>query len=282
MNIHPYTQMIYKWLLTSGIPILLILVFMKLAFKFADMLIEKYFSNVIKSGGDGEIEKRIHTLKSAIKSIVSILVLVVGFMMILDKMGIQIGPILAAAGVAGIAIGFGAQRLVEDIISGFLILINDQIRVGDVIEVAGKSGLVEKVDLKMVILRDVSGSVHYIRNGKIDIVTNMTKDFSYYVADIGVAYKENIDEVIEAIKNIGEDLRNNSGFKDDILEPIEVFGLDKFADSAIIIKARIKTKPVKQWAVGREFNIRLKRKFDELNIEIPFPTTFNINQNFEK
>ena len=141
------------------------------------------------------------------------------------------------------------------------------------VNIADKGGLVESVNLRMVTLRDLAGNVHFIRNGEISVVTNMTKEYSRYVFDIGVAYRENVDEVIEVIKQVDAELRADEAFKRDILEPIEILGLDQFADSAIIIKARTKTVPIRQWAVGREFNRRLKKRFDELNIEIPFPHT---------
>jgi len=198
-------------------------------------------------------------------------ILIVAAMIVLKELGVEIGPILAAAGIVGLAVGFGAQSLVKDVISGFFILLEDQIRVNDVVQVAGKGGLVERINLKTTILRDLAGNVHYVPNGQIDVVTNMTKEYSRYVFDIGVAYREDVDEVMEVIKEVDEELRNDPAFKDDILEPIEVLGLDQFADSALIIKARTTTKPIKQWYVGREFNRRLKRKFDERNIEIPFP-----------
>ena len=190
---------------------------------------------------------------------------------ILEELGVEIGPILAAAGVLGLAVGFGAQSIIKDIISGFFILLEDQIRVGDVVKIAGKGGIVENVNLKMTTLRDLSGNVHYIPNGEIGVVTNMTKGYSRYVFEIGVAYREDVDEVIEVIKLVDESLRNDPEFGSDILEPIEILGLDQFADSALIIKARTKTKPIKQWRVAREFNRRLKKKFDEKDIEIPFP-----------
>ncbi|MGB2989297.1 MAG: mechanosensitive ion channel family protein, partial [Candidatus Zixiibacteriota bacterium] len=135
----------------------------------------------------------------------------------------------------------------------------------------GQGGVVEKVNLKMTILRDFSGNVHYVPNGSIDLVTNMTKEYSRYVFDIGVAYREDVDEVCQVIREVDQDLRNDPDFGGDILEPIEVFGLDQFGDSALIIKARTKTKPIKQWRVAREFNRRLKKKFDQKDIEIPFP-----------
>jgi moderate conductance mechanosensitive channel len=201
----------------------------------------------------------------------NVVILAVSAAVVLGEIGVKIGPILAAAGVIGLAVGFGAQNLVQDVISGFFILLEDQIRVGDVIQTAGKGGLVEKVNLRMVVLRDLHGNVHYIRNGKIDIVTNMTRDFSRFVFDIGVAYREDVDEVIEVIKAIDEEMRADPVFGPDILEPIEILGLDRFADSAVIVRARTKTKPIKQWNVGREFNRRIKKRFDELGIEIPFP-----------
>ena len=150
-------------------------------------------------------------------------------------------------------------------------MLEGQIRVGDYVEIADKQGVVEKADIRMVRLRDLQGRVHYIRNAMIDVVTNYTREFSYYLFDIGVAYKENIAEVINVLKEIDEDFRKNSDVKQYILAPIEILGLDSFEDSAIIIKARIKTVPIKQWEVGRAFNLRIKEKFDELGIEIPFP-----------
>lgn len=218
-----------------------------------------------------EFEKRTDTIGLVFRYFIDILLIVTAFIITLKKLGIDVAPFLATAGVAGLAIGFGAQRLVQDIISGFFILMEDQIRVGDVVEISGKSGVVESVNLRMTILRDLSGNVHFIRNAKIDIVTNMTKDFSRMVFDIGVSYRENVDEVIEVIKQVDEDLRSDETFSADILEPIEVLGLERFDDSAIIIRARYKTMPVRQWDIGREFRRRLKKKFDEVDIEIPFP-----------
>jgi small conductance mechanosensitive channel len=143
--------------------------------------------------------------------------------------------------------------------------------VGDVVEIAGKTGIVERMNLKMTILRDLAGNVHFVPNGEINVVTNMTKGYSRYVFDIGVAYREDVDEVMNIMKAVDEEMRNDPEFAKDILEPLEIFGLDQFADSALIIKARTTTKPIKQWRVAREFNRRLKKKFDERNIEIPFP-----------
>ncbi len=271
MDFQHYLQQLVSWFLSSGLQIILIVVLAVLAMYLTRILATRLVAIFGEQKKDIEFQKRTETLGSVIRYVLKILIIIVAAMMILKELGIEIGPILAAAGIIGLAVGFGAQHVVQDVISGFFILMEDQIRVGDVVQITDKGGLVEKVNLRMTILRDLAGNVHYVRNGQIDVVTNMTKDYSRYVFDIGVAYRENVDEVIEVIKEIDEELRSDPEYKDDILEPLEVLGLDQFADSAIIIKARTKTKPIKQWRVGREFNRRMKKKFEEKNIEIPFP-----------
>ncbi len=270
MEIEPYMEKAITWLLSNGLRIIFILVLMIIS-----LIISHIISNRLRilfyGKKDEEFKKRADTLSSIIRYILSIGVIIVAAVMILGELGIAIGPILAAVGVLGLAVGFGAQNLVQDVISGFFLLLEDQIRVGDVVDIAGKAGLVEKVTLRMIILRDLAGNVHYVRNGHINVVTNMTKDYSRYVFDIGVSYREDVDEVIEVIQQVDEELRGDPEFSTDILEPIEILGLDQFTDSAIIIKARTKTKPIKQWRIAREFNRRLKKKFNERNIEIPFP-----------
>jgi small conductance mechanosensitive channel len=262
------------WIIQSGLKIFVILILTLVAIKGCQILVDRIFKHLFKNHkDDAEIQKRADTLKSVSRNILTVTVLAVAILMVLKVLDIEIGPILAAAGVVGIAVGFGAQELIKDLINGFFILLDDQIRVGDVVQIADKGGLVESVNLRMITLRDLAGNVHFVRNGQISVVTNMTKEYSRYVFDIGVAYRENVDDVIAVIKQVDEELRNDMAFKFDILEPIEILGLDQFADSAVIIKARTKTKPIRQWAVGREFNRRLKMKFDELNIEIPFPHT---------
>lgn len=266
-----YFQAGLDWMLTSGARIVLILILALFAIKVAKLLSTRVVAFCVRPRDDGEMKKRATTLGLFIRYISVIAVAVIAAIMVMAELGVDIAPILAGAGVVGLAIGFGAQSLVKDWLSGFFILLEDQYRVGDVVQVAGKGGLVEEINLRMTILRDLNGSVHYVRNGLIDTVTNMTKDYSRYVFNIGVAYREDVDEVIEVIKQIDEELRSDAGFKDDILEPLEVLGLDEFADSAVIIKARTTTKPIQQWKVGREFNRRLKKRFDELGIEIPYP-----------
>ena len=270
MDFNELLQKLTQWFLTSGLRVLLIIVLTFIALRVAKFVSTRLLTFSLKTD-DVEFKKRVDTLSSIIQNILFIAITFVAAIIVLGELGVEIGPVLAAAGIVGLAVGFGAQNLVQDVISGFFILLEDQIRVGDVVQIGDKGGVVEKVTLRTVILRDLSGNVHFIRNGQIQVVTNMTKEYGRYVFDIGVAYKEDVDHVIEVVKRVDEEMRNHPDFKDDILEPIEILGLDRFAESAVIVKARIKTKPIKQWGVGREFNRLLKKRFDEEGIEIPFP-----------
>jgi len=274
MNIHigKYAELTLAWITEHGPAIVITIILMFIGIKLSGVVAARLFAFLGRHKTmDEEYRKRANTLSAVIGYFITATIITLAALMVLSEVGVQIGPILAAAGVVGVAVGFGAQHLVQDIISGFFILLDDEIRVGDVVEIAGKGGLVERLNLRMVVLRDLAGNVHYVRNGKIDIVTNMTKDYSRYVFNIGVAYREDVDEVVKVVQQVDQELRSDPAFALDILEPIEILGLDQFADSAIIIKARTKTRPIKQWSVGREFNRRLKKRFDELGIEIPFP-----------
>ncbi len=271
MDVNEYLQRAREWFFTNGVHVILILILTFVALKATRSLSKRFIDVLTRQKQEPEFQKRTMTLGSIVRYTLTFVIIVVASMTILREFGIEIGPILAAAGIVGLAVGFGAQSLVKDVISGFFILLEDQIRVGDVVQIAGKTGLVERIHLKTTILRDMAGNVHYVPNGQIDVVTNMTKDFSRYVFDIGVAYREDVDEVIQVMKDVDEEMRRDPEFRDDILEPIEILGLDQFANSAVIIKARTTTIPIKQWRVGREFNRRLKKRFEEKNIEIPFP-----------
>jgi len=271
IDIEDYLNKTGEWFLTNGIRIVLIGILTLILLKVIGVITAKIGMLLGQKKADLEYEKRAATLSGVIRWVLRVGVMAVAFIMLLGEFGVNVGPVIAAAGVIGLAVGFGAQNLVQDFISGFFLLLEDQIRVGDVVQINDKGGLVEQINLRMVILRDLAGNVHFIRNGKIDVVTNMTKDYSRYVFNVGVAYREDVDEVMRVLKELDEELRNDPEFKDDILQPIEIMGLDSFGDSAIVIKARTTTKPIKQWRIGREFNRRMKRKFDELDIEIPFP-----------
>ena len=224
-----------------------------------------------RGASDAELEKRASTLGAIIRRTLAVLIWIVAGVMALKEAGFDIGPILAGAGVVGVAVGFGAQNLVHDVISGMFMLLENQIRVNDVAVLNGTGGLVEAVNLRTTVLRGQDGTVYVFRNGAINTLANMTHGYSYYVFDIGVAYKEDTDRVIEVVRSIADGMMNEEEFQGTILAPLEVMGVDKFAESAVIIKARFKTAPIKQWAVGREMNRRIKKKFDELGIEMPFP-----------
>ena len=221
--------------------------------------------------GDVESEKRANTLLGIVRGILKIIIWSIFVLMFLRELGMDIAPILAGAGILGLAVGFGAQELVRDFISGFFILFDNQIRTGDVANINGQGGVVERIALRTVTLRDFSGVVHIFQNGKINTLSNLTKEWSAMAFDIGVAYKEDVDKVMGIMKRVGDKMMEDPEFKDKILEPIEVMGLDSFGDSAIIIKARFKTAPIEQWFIGRAYRRRLKIAFDAEKIEIPFP-----------
>jgi small conductance mechanosensitive channel len=218
-----------------------------------------------------EVAKRVSTIMKLVRQAVSMVFWGIVFLIVLREVGVNIGPILAGAGILGLAVGFGAQNLVRDIISGLFMLLEDQVRVGDVAIINGTGGFVEEVNFRTLVLRDLGGVVHVFPNGSISSLSNMTHDWSAYVFEIGVAYKEDTDRVVEVMEQVGAELREDEYFGKLILEDLEIFGVDKFDSSSVVIKARLKTKPVKQWEVGRQYLRRLKYAFDERDIEIPFP-----------
>jgi small conductance mechanosensitive channel len=228
-------------------------------------------SRTDQTGQTIEPGRKKRTLVPLFHWVINVSAIFVGGVIILNQLGVNVTPILAGAGIIGLAVGFGAQSLVKDFINGLFLLFEDSVAVGDVVVVNGTGGLVEGVSLRTIKMRDLAGNVHVIPNGGVDAITNMTKDYSRYVFEVGVAYREDVDEVMAVLKEIGESIEKDPEFKDDILEPLEILGVDKFDDSAVVIKARITTKPIKQWRVAREFNRRMKKVFDERNIEIPFP-----------
>lgn len=246
-------------------------IFLVLAFAFALWEISNGLIETALRRVDGGNSRRMQTLLPVARNVMRIVFGVVFSLMILSELGIEIMPLLAGAGIVGIAVGFGAQTLVRDFLSGFMVILEDLIQVGDVVTVAGHSGLVEKITIRKVELRDLEGIVHTVPFSQINIIENRTKDFSCYVLDIGVAYREDTDRVIQLLRDIDTSMRQDPAFKDFMLEPLEIFGVDRFADSAVIIKGRLKTIPLKQWDIGREFNRRMKQQFDANNIEIPFP-----------
>ncbi len=239
-------------------------------------LLKKMKTHLLEKSGftedpTGEASKRAETLTRLIRQAVLIGLWGIVILIILKELGIEIAPILAGAGVLGLAVGFGAQNLVRDVISGFFFILEDQVRVGDVAVVNGTGGLVEQINFRTIVLRDLAGVVHVFPNGTVNTLSNMTKTWSGYIFDLGVAYKEDTDKVVNVIVQVGDEMRRDATFGQLMLDVPEIFGVDKFDDSAVVIKGRLKTKPIQQWVVGREFLRRIKYAFDAAGIEIPFP-----------
>ena len=217
-------------------------------------------------------QARIQTLARVFRNSAAIVIAIVAGTLVLGELGVSVAPILATAGVAGVAIGFGAQSLIKDYFNGFFLLLEDQLRQGDVVEVAGKGGLVEEVTLRYVRLRDMEGHVHYVPNGEIKLVTNRTRAYATPVVDVGVAYREDIDEVLGVMRSAAAELRADPQWKERIVEDLEVIGVDRWEQSAVVLRARFKVvPPIQQWNVKREYLRRLKKLFDARGIEIPFP-----------
>lgn len=260
----------------SALRIVLMIAAAYIAIRFLRVAFTRLEALLIRAGEatetvPGTAGKRIKTLMSVLWTIAVGLVWFFVALISLGQIGVNIGPILAGAGVVGLAVGFGAQNLVRDLVSGFFLILENQIRVGDVAIINGTGGLVEAITFRTVVLRDLSAVVHVFPNGSINTLSNLTKGWSAYVIDVGVAYKEDTDNVVEVMRRVAEEMRAEPKFGSVMLEPIEIFGVDDFADSAVIIKGRLKTMPIQQWFVGREYRRRLKKAFDAEGIEIPFP-----------
>ena len=253
----------------STISSLFVIVVAVVFWEMVSSVIERYLAR--GEQGDFNLSARAKTLLPLLRKALLIVVVTIVSFIVLSEIGVNIGPLLAGAGVIGLAIGFGAQTLVKDVITGVFILAEDQFAVGDIVRVNDKAGVVEEINIRTLRLRDLGGNVHMIPFSSVEMVENKTKDFSRYVFDVGVAYREDVDEVIDVLRDLGTEMQEDEYYGPLINKPIEIMGLDKFADSAVIIRARLTTKPIKQWEVGREYNRRMKRRFDELGIEIPFP-----------
>lgn len=220
---------------------------------------------------EDEVTLRLKTFSHLIKWLGTVAIAVFGLYMLLENFGINVAPLLAGAGIVGLAFGFGGQYLIRDVINGVFILMEGQYRINDVVKIGEFSGLVEGLNLRHTMLRDLEGRVIYIPNGEIKAVINFTKGYSQALFDIGVAYKENVDDVMAVMKDVAKGMRDDAYFGKLILDDMEMLGVDAFTDSAVILKCRMKTLPIKQWEVAREYRRRLKNTFDELKVEIPFP-----------
>ena len=256
--------------LVNILNILFTLIFYVFATKFVKTFMLHLFERLKKRAKDIESAKNFDTLCIISINAINFIIFIFVAINILNHLGVDVRPIISAAGVLGVAVGFGSKRFVEDLLSGLTILFEGQLRVGDVVQIQNITGTVEKITLSIIVLRSMDGAAHFIRNGLVDIITNHTRGFSYSLVDISVAYKENVAHVMEVLRQVGEDLRREEQYKDKILGEIEVLGLDKFNDSSITILTRFKTLPRHQWEIKRIFNLRIKEKFDELGIEMPF------------
>ena len=269
----------YEPFLANGIRIAVIVVLAYLATALVGRLVravQKYSVRMMERAGGGpsfefELEKRARTITRVVRGSLAALIWALALIMVLKEMKFDIEPLLAGAGVVGVAVGFGAQNIIKDVLSGLFMLIENQLRVNDVAVINGKSGLVEEINLRTTILRAEDGAVHIFPNGSITALSNLTREFSYYVFITSVGYREDTDHVVEILKGIGAELMTEEPYKSVILAPLEVWGVDQLGDAAVAIKSRFKTLAMQQWTVGREMNRRIKLKFQQANIEIPFP-----------
>lgn len=265
---------VWKWLGGPGLRILAVGLGAWLLLKMLHGLIDhanRLFLGKDIPADDPERSRRLNTLKGIAKNVTAVVVIAIAATMILRELGFDITALLTAVGVGGLAVGLAAQNLIRDYLMGFLLLAEDQLRVGDVVEINGKGGVVEQITLRTVMLRALDGTLHIVPNGQITTVSNMTKSFSRYVIDVEVAYKENIDQVMAVLKQVGQEIAGDDYYGQLITEPVEVLGVDGFEPSGVILKLMVTTPPLKQWEVGRELRRRIKNRFDELGIEIPFP-----------
>jgi len=254
-----------------AIRILLIIVAAWITAAILGHMIRLFRQRIAQRFSDREQIKRAETLGRVFRYIVTVTISLIAVVLVLSELGVSVAPILGAAGVVGLAVGFGAQSLVKDYFTGFFILLENQLTRGDVVEIGGKAGLVEDVTLRYVRLRDYSGNVHYVPNNLITSVTNMSRGFAQSVIDVGVAYREDTDQVVEVMRAVGRELRADETFGPKILDDLEIAGVDQWADSAVVLRCRFKVLPLEQWGVRREYLRRLKQAFDRHGIEIPFP-----------
>lgn len=265
-----WSQHFYGWT-ASGLRIVMILIAAWLLKSVLHRLVRTFRMRLSARMDDRESVKRAETLGRVVRYLISVVVTLVAGMLVLAEVGISVAPILGAAGVVGLAVGFGAQSLVKDYFTGFFLLLENQIRQGDVVKLGDHAGLVEEITLRFVQLRDYDGNVHIVPNGQVTTVVNMSRSFAFAVVDAGVAYRENVDEVMDVMRRTGAAMREDPAMAPRILADLEIAGVDSWGDSAVVIRCRFKTLPLEQWTVKRELLRRLKAAFDEAGIEIPYP-----------
>ena len=271
VGLHP--EQITRWVSESGARIILLILLAFAANRFAASVIRNAEHEIVDDDENKTFErrKRVQTVGGTLRRFFSILIWTAASLMVLRELDVDITPILTGAGIVGLAVGFGAQTLVKDIISGLFLITEDQVRIGDAVEINGIGGGVEEINLRTIVLRDLEGTVHHISNGEIRTLANKSRDYSYYVIDIGVGYDDDTDRIVEVVRATADELRQDAKFSASILEPLEVLGVDAFKSSEVTLRFRIKTLPMKQWEVGRELRRRIKKAFDAQGIAIPTP-----------
>jgi moderate conductance mechanosensitive channel len=262
-----------RWAATTGIRIVALLLLAFAIVRILSAVILRAERDIAVGTGLDALErrKRAQTISGIARRALSILIWSIALLIVLRELDVDITPVLTGAGIVGLAVGFGAQTLVRDVITGFFLIIEDQVRVGDVALVNGIGGLVEQINLRTIVLRDFEGVVHVVPNGEIKTLANRTKDYSYYVIDLGVSYEDDTDRIVALVREVGAELMNDPALAASILEPVEVVGVDDFKESSVTLRFRIKTIPLKQWEVGRELRRRIKKALDREGIRIPGP-----------
>ena len=256
--------------ITHGVRIVLILIAASVLQSVASRLIRTFREFMERR--DPDQQGRIQTLGRVFRYIAAVVIWLLAGMLVLGELGISVAPVLATAGVAGLAVGFGAQSLVKDYFTGFFLLLEDQIRQGDVVDFGSQSGVVEEVTLRYVRLRNFDGHVFFVPNGEIKVVKNMTRDFAQAVIRVGIAYREEVDEAFEVMKEVGKEMREDPVFGPNLAADLEIIGVDEWGDSSVNLICRLKVvPPIQQWSIRREFLRRLKHAYDARGIEIPFP-----------
>lgn len=269
-----FTETILPWIINPGLKLIAITVGIYIAHKFIDKLIEKSIRKLIPSerfSSKSEEEQREDTLIQVATVTLHVILWIVGGMILLSELGVNIGPLIAAAGIGGLAFGFGGQYLIRDIINGLFILLENQFGVGDVACFGTTCGVVESINLRRTVLRDLDGAVHTVPNGEIAIASNLSDDYARVNLDIGVGYSTNLEDAMRVINRVGLELAKDPEWRDKIKTPPEFLRVDEFGDSAIMIKIMGETIPMEQWAITGELRKRLKMAFDQEGIEIPFP-----------
>jgi moderate conductance mechanosensitive channel len=262
------------WVFESGLKVLLILITAFAIVRVGAVAGKRFEHDVNFGTGLDAMEraKRARTLGGVLTNITTFVVLIAAALMVLRELGVDTTPALTGAGIIGVALGFGAQTLVRDLIGGFFLILDNRVRVGDVVAVNNIGGLVEEINLRTTVLRDEEGTVHVVPNGAITTLANRSMNFSYYVVNLPLAYGEDTDRAVAVVKTVADGLQQDDAYKPFILEPLEAIGVDEFEPTAVRLKVRIKTAPLKQWYVGRELRRRINRAFSEQGIEMFSPT----------